>query len=786
MNQIVDRILSLLSTPQGYLIIILVLVLFSFGAYQACVYTSGRQVSMEGKRMRQGLVTLLIAQLLLFFAAWLAWLGIIEEHAFLPVLDRTVALFSLVVLIWLWAFPKRNPAVDGIVLIIEAIILIAGVVSLVWWINQAAGQNFNTSMLGGYAYYAGIVFLVAGILVLFWQRPNAWGLGVSMLVILLGGYLAQYLVQQPAGDYAWLVRVGEMVAFIILLELPKRLPAGAKESQLPEEGKATASSSYPLNDKLIQSIVNLYSEKSPQQFYLKLSRLVAQVMGAEISLLVIPPKTGAQLIIPVGFNSPNDRAIDGFTVDGNKIPMLLEAVKNRASICIDGSKPDSEVKIILHELGLNQTGHIQLVPFMAKEDKSNEVSILVLSKPAQPIWSEADTIQLTEIANELATMFPHPGESNISGNANPEELAILEKIRVELENQRQEYVQLKIKYDDLALKEAGVAIGVGAAATLIGDPKTLDETVRQLEDRNRELELLVARGRPSIEEVEQLREELREALTDLARIPSTLSKSDQQMLELQLATMKRLDDVGQTELVSSISQELRQPLSAIIGYTDLLLGETVGLLGAVQKKFLERVKASSERLGILMEELVQVMAIDSGKMDQTLSKVDLESVIDEAIGNIIAQISEKNITMRVDLPEKLPDIRANKEALQQILANLLENACIVTPEDGEIRLFSRIEKKSNEPTLLLCSVTDQGGGIANADIPRIFSRRYKIENPLIQGIGDTGVGLSIVKSLVELNKGRVWLDSEEGIGSTFSVLIPIVEDQSGGETPSVN
>ena len=785
MNQIIDRILSLLSTPQGYLIIILVLVLFSFGAYQACLYASKRQDSMEGKRMRQGLVALLIAQLLLFLAAWLAWLGILEEHTFLPVLDRTVALFSLVVLIWLWAFPKRNLVADAIVLIIEAIILIAGVISLVWWFNHAAAQNFNTSMLGGYAYYSGIVLLVAGILVMFWQRPNAWGLGVSMLVILLGGYLAQYLVQQPAGDYAWLVRVGEMVAIIILLELPKRLPAGALESQLPEGGKATASSSYPLDDKLIQSIVNLYNEKSPQQFYIQLSRLVAQGMGAEICLLLIPPKSGAQLIIPVGFNLPNDRAIEGFTVDGKKMPMLLEAVKNRETICIDGSKPDSEVKNLLHELGLNQTGHIQLVPFMAKE-KNNEVSVLVLSKPGQPMWSEADTIRLTALTNQLAPMFPQPDGNLSDQDVNPDELATQEKIRVELENQRQEYAQLKIKYDNLAVKAAGAAIGAGAAASLTGDPKNLDETVRQLEDRNRELELLVARGRPSIEEVEQLREELRAALTDLARIPSTLSKSDQQMLELQLATMKRLDSVGQTELVTSISQEFRQPLSAIIGYTDLLLGETVGLLGAVQKKFLERVKASSERLGILMEELVQVLAIDSGKVDQTLSKVDLETVIDEAIGNIIAQISEKNITMRVDLPEKLPEIRANKEALQQILANLLENACIVTPEDGEIRLFSRIERKPNEPNLLLCSVTDQGGGIANADIPRIFTRRYKIENPLIQGLGDTGVGLSIVKSLVELNKGRVWLDSKEGIGVTFSVLIPIVEDQPGGEPLGVN
>jgi signal transduction histidine kinase len=249
------------------------------------------------------------------------------------------------------------------------------------------------------------------------------------------------------------------------------------------------------------------------------------------------------------------------------------------------------------------------------------------------------------------------------------------------------------------------------------------------------------------------------------------------MLELQLYTMKRLDAIGQTEMVTSISQEFRQPLSAIIGYTDLLLGESVGILGAVQKKFLERVKASTERLGILMNELVQVLMIDIGKMDQTLDKVDLQAVIDDAVGNIIAQISEKNITMRVDLPEKLPVIRANTEALQQILANLLENACIVTPENGEIRLFTRVERKENEPELLHLSVTDQGGGIEKEDLPHVFTRRYKVDNPLIQGIGDTGVGLSIVKSLVELQKGRVWVDTKEGLGSTFSILISLVEAQ---------
>jgi signal transduction histidine kinase len=82
------------------------------------------------------------------------------------------------------------------------------------------------------------------------------------------------------------------------------------------------------------------------------------------------------------------------------------------------------------------------------------------------------------------------------------------------------------------------------------------------------------------------------------------------------------------------------------------------------------------------------------------------------------------------------------------------------------------------------SVMDQGGGIDKSDISRVFMRRYKMENPHIRGIGDVGVGLSIVKSLVELNKGRVWVESSAGTGSTFSVLLPLAENQPGPQNPS--
>jgi signal transduction histidine kinase len=232
----------------------------------------------------------------------------------------------------------------------------------------------------------------------------------------------------------------------------------------------------------------------------------------------------------------------------------------------------------------------------------------------------------------------------------------------------------------------------------------------------------------------------------------------------------------QSEVRASIAQELRRPVSSIIGYTDLLLGESVGLLGAMQRKFLERVKASTERMGGLLDELINATTLEIGGKDLHPTAVDLNAVIDEALAAIIANLSERNIALRVDLPDDIPQLNADRDALLQILTNLLQNAGMVTPVDGEIWLRTRVEVKENEPGYVLVQVTDSGGGIPSESLTRVFSRLYRSDNQSIQGVGDNGVGLAIVKTLVEAHGGRIWVDSEMGNGATYSVLLPVVEN----------
>jgi signal transduction histidine kinase len=228
------------------------------------------------------------------------------------------------------------------------------------------------------------------------------------------------------------------------------------------------------------------------------------------------------------------------------------------------------------------------------------------------------------------------------------------------------------------------------------------------------------------------------------------------------------------EVIASISQELRQPMSSIVGYTDLLMGESVGILGALQRKFVERIKASTERIGGLVDDLIQITNLETGKMEFNPEEIDLNLIIDNAMAYTSTQIREKNITLRLDLTGTSPHIQTDRDALQQILIHLLQNATAATHAEGNITLRVQMQNENGNQFISI-QVADNGGGIAPEDIGRVFARRYRAEHSLIQGLGDTGVGLSIAKTLVEAQNGRIWVETEAGVGSTFSVLMPVSE-----------
>jgi signal transduction histidine kinase len=292
------------------------------------------------------------------------------------------------------------------------------------------------------------------------------------------------------------------------------------------------------------------------------------------------------------------------------------------------------------------------------------------------------------------------------------------------------------------------------------------EQARQRETAVGEAELV-----ESVSPNSQMENELRLTLVEMARLQNQLAESNTKIMQLASQPSGSIS-TDQAEVIGSISQELRQPMSSIVGYADLLLGESVGILGALQRKFIERIRASTERIGSLVDDLIQITAFESGRMVVKHESVDLNLIIDNAMAYTSNQMREKNIILRIDIPENLTPINADREALQQILIHLLQNAGAASPVEGLVTLRVRMQKEGDNDHVII-QVSDTGGGIPKEDLSRVFSRLYRAENALIQGVGDTGVGLSIAKTLTDAQDGRIWVDTEIGSGSTFSVSLPL-------------
>jgi len=161
-------------------------------------------------------------------------------------------------------------------------------------------------------------------------------------------------------------------------------------------------------------------------------------------------------------------------------------------------------------------------------------------------------------------------------------------------------------------------------------------------------------------------------------------------------------------------------------------------------------------------------------------QVAINPVIESAVNVVTPFLTEKGIDLQVTLPEAEAFVYADRDALQQILTYLLQNAAAVTPPSGAITLDAKVTSSPDDGPFLTVQVTDEGGGIPIEEIGKVFDREYRSEHPSIPGIGDRGVGLAITRTLVEAHRGRIWVESKDPGTSTFSVLLPVENLQTNG------
>lgn len=759
MQPLLESFTLLLTTPPGNLAYYIVLTFSVAGALQGTLAAQTMN-PIPRRRMLFGLIFLLLVQLGLFIAAGFAWQGALPSTAALPVMDRASALLSAVILIWLWAFLQPRRAADVAMFLMGVLAAASLVMVGLWWNTQPVDASFNGSLADIALNSLALGVLVVGILILLIRRPANWGVGLAMMVLLALGHSSSLLFVSSFGDYSGTLRLAQLAAFPWLLALPRSLEneittpitVPAPHSVVPDRKR------YNLQPGLVQELLSIVQNPQSPDFARSLVRIVAQIMLADYCFLITPASSSNQIVFVQAYNLIEEKHMEGFSIDSHLLPGIDSALRRNRILRLPSGSASADLNVLAQRMHLSRVGHLMVVP-VALPGEEPMMGLMVLSPYSNRSWAADDQTFVGHIAAAISLQLA-ARTAEISQRA--ESAVALQQIQhtdqdsLEVADQDQ---QLLAEVEQLRTQIAEERARAQALAALV-------ETQRQGAEGSLEN---TARG-----DGEYLENELRLALHQVADLKILLADADQKLLAAQAPRLTTAPiSQRDREEITNLVEDLRQPLASIIGNSDMLLGESMGILGAFQKKFVERIRTGGERMSVLFDDLVQTVNLASSGDVLVPQPIDLNAIIDNAIEVAMVPLRGKNLTLRVDIPANLPLFRADPQSIQRILTNLLQNAGTCTPTDGEVALRAQAETPEHEPGYILLQVSDSGGGIASNDLPRIFSQNLLSDSSAIKGLGTPPEPFGTTKALVEAHGGRIWVDSVVGQGSTFSALFPI-------------
>ncbi|MDO7906101.1 ATP-binding protein [Paenibacillus sp. JX-17] len=241
-----------------------------------------------------------------------------------------------------------------------------------------------------------------------------------------------------------------------------------------------------------------------------------------------------------------------------------------------------------------------------------------------------------------------------------------------------------------------------------------------------------------------------------------------------VTAIRRLESM-RSEFVANVSHELKTPIAAVKGFAETLLGGGVDDK-ETERSFLKIIYDESDRLNRLIGDILELSKIESKRAPLDCSPVHLSSFFEMLCETLEKVAEKKQISLEMMVPDEL-FIEGDEDKLRQIFINLLSNGISYTQEGGRVRVQAYTLQRENEEEKIVFAVSDTGIGIPKKDLPRIFERFYRVDKGRSRNSGGTGLGLSIVKHLVELHHGTLSVESELGIGTTFTIELPVIQEQ---------
>ena len=758
---------------------------------------------------------LALTRVVLMLVAVLDRVGVLSSSAVFPPLERFLDLAILLLVVWAFLPILQWRPRLGVVLLLIA--LVAGLVmyaasALLWLrVDSLGGVAYNRySQATVWELLAIGILILALVATVLWRRGN-WGLIVCLFALWLAGHALQVVTPSVGSHSAGWVRLANLAGLPLLAGLVYRHALSA--SQATDAGVALELVGT------LETIRRIERGRDIENALRSTASVVARVLEADMVAIGLALPGPGNKIRVITLHPPTSVMLANQHVvfPASDYPMLTSALKageqqrlytpQSGLLDAGGGRPSQKighdplgaphlypaVDALYQRLGFEQAGPLLVQPLA---DGGLVMGAMLVGNPiSRRRWTAHDEHILEVLGAAIAASLSTAHRRETFGQSAELKRALSRahraaqrtaELEAEIERQRQRAEELAAR---LRLREQEAA----SQSQTTEEVASWQDELRDLAETRVALEAELAEWKEKAEQLDYSESSLRKRL---AQVQAELQEAQKQAASPALVTRPADAGLGGTseeettatnEMVASLVHELRTPITSINGYTELLLNEEVGILGATQRQFLLRVMANIERTGPLLDDLLRVTAIDAGRISIAPEPVDMIGVIEDTTMSLSAQLSERNLAVQLDMPLELPLVQADRDSLNQIVTNLLSNAIQCSEPGSEIVVRARLSEREDQfkdlPDYLLVSVTDTGGGIDPGDQARVFQRLYRADNPLIAGLGETGVGLSVAKTLVEAHGGRIWVESVANVGSTFSFILPLSAEADNGRRP---
>jgi len=731
---------------------------------------------LRGGRWEPALTSTLILRLALLLLFGLESGGLIRAPLALPALDRLTNFSAIILLSWGLLAPQGARRADWLPsAALAAAALGAMVSSLLMRLAPAAFPFYNRSFADAAWTLSGLAWSAYAGITLRRQISPSTRPAVAAFLILIAGYLLHLALGPTNASLAPFVRWAELIAYPLLCiagirglttPAPKRAPAASAPAGNPHPAET-----YDL-PRLFLEAAAISEAETLEALGKAAVRAVARCMRAEICLLLTPPDPSGYLSLAAAYDLITERHLDGRTLTTEELPVISAALLRRKLLTLPAGTSVPDARSLRSVLNMDTTGPIITLPL---EEQGELLGGLVLLSPfARRRWSPSSQEALETLGGWIARRLTLLRERAIAPRAPAMSFPD------DIETTRREVHRLLIENARLTeqLLQATDMAGEGLAAFLTNQ-RLADETIQLLESEIKRIQSTSQQPsqEDNSEQVAQLSYELQRTLEELAQVRTRLALVEGTYDE-RLRNHERPQSM---QRLAALARELRQPMSTIMGYTELLL-EALPEEGQERgHTYLATIRDATTRLSKMLGQLVNLAAIESGGLDLMLTTLDLRGWIREALEQVRAHIEGRRLKVLLHLPEHLPRILGDADALHQVLIHLLNNAIGGSPEGETIEIRAEITGLVT-PGFLSLTVRDNGPGIPAEDLHRVFAPDYPPQGDPIPGLGAEPLELSIAKSLVEAMGGRLWVDSTPGQGTAFILLLPLSASETPGPT----